>query len=83
MQKIQKTFKCKLSMLIIIILILLLYIAFGCFYVTLLDKFEEFKCKDTDERLMQGVFWPFMFIFFLFYNWGKFCTKISKKILKQ
>lgn len=65
------------------ILILLIYIAFGCFTVTLFDKFETFKAKDLEGKLFIDLLWPFLVVIFLLWLWGKFCTKISKKILRQ
>lgn len=67
----------------LIILFILIYTAVGCFFVTFTNKFEDFKCKGIDEKLLQGVFWPFILVIFLLYIWCKFCVKISKKILKQ
>lgn len=67
----------------LIILFLLIYIAFGCFTVTFFDKFETFKSKELDGKLLTGSFWPFLVIIFLLWLWGKFCIKISKKILRQ
>lgn len=67
----------------LIILFLLVYIAFGSFTVTLLDKYETFKSKDLDGKLFTGLLWPFLVVIFLLWLWGKFCIKISKKILRQ
>lgn len=67
----------------LIILFLLIYIAFGCFTITFFDKYEIFRSIDLDGKLFTGLLWPFLIIIFLFWLWGKFCIKISKKILKQ
>lgn len=69
--------------MLIAILFILIYTAIGCFFVALGDKFKEFKCESTDEKLLQGIFWPLVLILFLFWSWCKFCIKISKKILKK
>jgi hypothetical protein len=67
----------------LIILFILVYIAFGSFTVTLFDKYEAFRSKDLDGKLLTGLFWPFLVVIFLLWLWGKFCVKISKKILRQ
>lgn len=69
--------------MLIILFIILVYIAFGSFTVTLLDKYETFRSKDLDGKLFTGLLWPFLVIIFLLWLWGKFCVKISKKILRQ